>query len=119
VTGGSHIYGAICKKGDDRRTTTSRYAYIRPRSTSVEARRRETETSTGDAFEFSFQFFQARIGRCFRIDESRLHVEVEMALPPLDRHADETKREHRSAFRGGRFSEAPALFEVCQYAMSV
>jgi hypothetical protein len=68
---------------------------------------------------FRFQFFQARIGRCFRIDESRLHVEVEMALPPLDRHADETKREHRSAFRGGRFSEAPALFEVCQYAMSV
>jgi hypothetical protein len=79
--------------------------YIRPRSTSVEARRRETETSTGDAFEFSFQFFQARIGRCFRIDESRLHVEAEMALPPLDRHADETKREHRSAFRVGRFSK--------------
>jgi hypothetical protein len=77
-----------------------------PRSTSVEARRRETETSTGDAFEFSVSIFpKARIGRCFRIDESRLHVEAEMALPPLDRHADETKREHRSAFRVGRFSK--------------
>jgi hypothetical protein len=44
---------------------------IRPRSTSVEARRRETETSTGDAFEFSVSIFpKARIGRCFRIDES-------------------------------------------------
>ena len=59
---------------------------------------------------FRFQFFQARIGRCFRIDESRLHVEVEMALPPLDRHADETKREHRS----GR-SELDAFRSACAF----